>query len=141
MGEDDLAVGLAPLAVGGDAGRAAQIELVVDGVEQHAHVAQDEPAQLPPHRRFWGKQGVDVLLRFCDCPFVLHDETDDAQTLGFVRQLQKRAGVALGQLVLAQRLQDGRRMAQDAQLVGDGGLALADAAGGLLLAEVILLHG
>ena len=31
-------------------------------------------------------------------------------------------------------------MAQDAQLVGDGGLALADAAGGLLLAQVVLLH-
>ena len=56
------------------------------------------------------------------------------------RQLQQRAGVALGQVVFAQRLQDRRRMAQDAQLVGDGGLALADAAGGLLLAQVVLLH-
>ena len=50
-----------------------------------------------------------------------------------VRQAQKRAGMALGQVMLTQRLQNGRRMAQDAQLVGNGGLALANAAGGLLL--------
>ena len=48
--------------------------------------------------------------------------------------------MALGQVMLTQRLQNGRRMAQDAQLVCDGGLALADAAGGLLLAQVVLLH-
>ena len=41
--------------------------------------------------------------------------------------------MALGQVMLTQRLQNGRRMAQDAQLVGNGGLALANAAGGLLL--------
>ena len=48
--------------------------------------------------------------------------------------------MALGQVMLTQRLQNGRRMAQDAQLVCDGGLALADAAGSLLLAQMLLLH-
>ena len=63
----------------------------------------------------------------------MDDQTNHAQALFLIRQAQKRAGMALGQMIFAQRLQNGRRMAQDAQIVGNGGLALANAAGGLLL--------
>lgn len=79
-------------------------------------------------------------LCFRDRPLSLDDQADHAQALFLVRQAQKRAGMALGQVMLTQRLQNGRRMAQDAQLVCDGGLALADAAGSLLLAQMVLLH-
>ena len=113
---------------------------MVNGVQEHAHVAQDERAELAPLRRFGREPRIDVLLRFRDRPLSLDDQADHAQALFLVRQAQKRAGMALGQVMLTQRLQNGRRMAQDAQLVCDGGLALADAAGSLLLAQMVLLH-
>ena len=80
----------------------------------HIYVAQDERAELAPLRRFGREPRIDVLLRFRDRPLSLDDQADHAQALFLVRQAQKRAGMALGQVMLTQRLQNGRRMAQDA---------------------------
>ena len=126
-GQNDLAVRFLPVAAGADASRADEVELVVNGVQEHTHVAQDKRAELAPLRRFGREPRVDVLLRFRDRPLSLDDQADHAQALFLVRQAQKRAGMALGQVIFAQRLQNGRRMVQDSQLVCDGGLALADA--------------
>ena len=40
--------------------------------------------------------------------------------------------MALGQVIVPQRLQNGGSMAQQPQLIGHGGLAFADALGGLI---------
>ena len=103
-GQDDFAVCLLPFAAGADASRADEVELVVNGVQEHAHVAQDERAELAPLQRFGREPRIDLLLRFCDRPLSLDDQADHAQALFLVRQAQKRAGMALGQVMLTQRL-------------------------------------
>ena len=73
-GQDDFAVCLLPVAAGADACGADEVELVVNGVQEHAHVAQDERAELAPLRRFGREPRIDVLLRFRDRPLSLDDQ-------------------------------------------------------------------
>ena len=58
---------------------------------------------------------------------------------GGVVQLEQGPGVALGTAVLPQGGQGGRGEPQQPQLIGHGGLGLADALGGLLLGQVVSL--
>ena len=51
-GENDFVFGLPLLGSGVDAGGADEIELMIDGVEKNAHIAQDEVSKLCLLRRF-----------------------------------------------------------------------------------------
>ena len=77
-GQDDLAVRFLPVAAGADACGADEVELVVNGVQEHTHVAQDKRAELAPLRHFGREPRVDVLLRFRDRPLSLDDQADHA---------------------------------------------------------------
>ena len=112
-----------------DACGACEVQMMADGIDQKPCVAQTERAKLAPARRRSCKQRVNVLFGFRNCPAARGGEALDAQLCIFVRKAQKRAGVTLGQAVLLKPLKHGGRQAQQAELVGDGGLAFAEMEG------------
>ena len=63
---------------------------MVNGVQEHAHVAQDERAELAPLRRFGREPRIDVLLRFRDRPLSLDDQADHAQALFLAKDIAKK---------------------------------------------------
>lgn len=110
----------------------------VDAVEKQAHVLDDiGAAPLGWGRAQRGKPLFYIGLRLGDVPARRADALDGKALLLSVRQAQQRPRVALGQGVFLRGGAHRLRQAQQAQLVGDGGLGLAELLRSLLLREVI----
>ena len=92
-GENDFMFGLPLLGSGVDAGGADEIELMIDGVEKNAHIAQDEVSKLCLLRSFCA-QLVDIAFGFRDRPAVFRNQAHEAQLRRFVFDAQKRPRVA-----------------------------------------------
>ncbi len=84
-----------------------------------------------------GQQLVDILLGTADIQLMLDNIAGSGKPRLLVGNAQQRTGMALGQLGLADQLHILGRKLEQAQLIGNRALGLADTARGLLLGQPI----
>ena len=103
-------------------------------VEECPHVGLDGLFPVP------GQQLVDVFFRPGNAHVLPGDLGDGGQGFLLAAQLQQGPGMAFGESGLPQGSQNGVRVLQQAQLVGNGALAFSQQPCRLLLTHIPVLH-
>ena len=120
---------------GRNTGTSHGVQRLVDGIEEKAHIADERGDLLLVPLGGGGKQALNISLGLSHVQAALYDDIQRFFALHFVFQPKKGARVAFGKVVLQDLHALLARELQKPELVREGRLRFAEAAGGLLLCD------